>query len=639
MNNNWHCLCSRFLAGLFGMILVLQASPAVLAATPEPQIIVPHTPGTHSMEDRLQYTYPQASPEQVVPAEQLPESLDPRKGGIAAGWPIQDQEKDGNCWAFAATAAREAWVEKSAGAYPKFSEYHMAAALYRNGQNPWTFATPEPQGGNREMAAAYFARGSGPVARSLFTPDSYASYFRPNGAHAMDFDFIMQIPANDQVTAAIFLTGADGAYSMDCSKQNGAYVFAPRAYSGANIPVIKQAVLDYGAVMTSYNAQEYTSGHPSAYFNENASAFCYSGPAAPTNHAVTIVGWDDSYPAENFKSLPVRNDLGLPADLDGAWIIRNSWGGNMLDRGYEYISYYDYFIGSFAAVFPGAMTPAEQISQYDGLYPSGTLSFGDISTMQLTNRYETRNGATSVLRAVGVFTQAANTTISLLLDDRAEAHKTPLSPSAAAAQLDAPDLKAPAGGSASGNRVTLPYPGFYVMELETPVPVTGTYDIHLDYTVPDDTGIVLPITMENPDFYASDAVVVRDVSRWFNGQSWVDMELSHSPIKVYTGTADSVSTRLGDTRTRPDGFYQTELFFTFTSTEDFSGKQALVAVYDAAGILSGFQQQTLEIDGANHTAAVTVTYQEGDTFRAMIWDNTASLSPLWACPSQSLPQP
>lgn len=44
--------------------------------------------------------------------------------------------------------------------------------------------------------------------------------------------------------------------------------------------------------------------------------------------------------------------------------------------------------------------------------------------------------------------------------------------------------------------MTLPYPGFYVLELETPVPVTGTYDIHLDYTVPDDTGIVLPITME-----------------------------------------------------------------------------------------------------------------------------------------------
>lgn len=636
MKKNKHGFCSKLGAALFSVVLILQVSPAALAAPPEPRIILPEAAGANAMEDRLQYTYPQASPKQVMPAEQLPESLDPRKGGTVAGWPIQDQEKDGNCWAFAATATREAWAEKTAGAYPKFSEYHMAAALYRNGRNPWTFAYQEPQGGNREMAAAYFARGSGPVARGAFTPDSYASYFRPDGAHAMDFDYIKRFPANDQVTAAMFLTGTDGAYIMDRSEQNGAYVFAPCSYSGANIPVIKQAVLNYGAVMSSYCAQEYSGGQPSAYFNPNTSAFCYSGPAAATNHAVAIVGWDDGYPAESFKSLPDRPGLGLPADMDGAWIIRNSWGGNILDGGYEYISYYDYFIGSFAAVFPGTMTPAEQISQYDGLYPTGSLSFGEISAMQLTNRYETQNGATTLLRAVGVFTQNANTTVSLLLDDRAEARNTPLSPSAAISQLDAPAFKTPAGGFASGNRVTLPYPGFYVLELETPVPVTGTYDIHLDYTVPDDTGIVLPITMENPDFYASDAVVVRDVSRWFNCQEWINMELYHFPIKVYTGMAAPVSAAAGDTGTTPDGLSQMNLIFTFAAPEDFNGKQALAAVYDDTGILTGFQQQPLEIDSSNHTAAVTVTYQEGKTFRAMIWDNTASLSPLWASPAQPL---
>lgn len=40
-----------------------------------------------------------------------------------------------------------------------------------------------------------------------------------------------------------------------------------------------------------------------------------------TNHAVTIVGWDDNYPKENFAA-------DNPPQGDGAWIIRNSWGAD-----------------------------------------------------------------------------------------------------------------------------------------------------------------------------------------------------------------------------------------------------------------------------------------------------------------------
>ena len=75
------------------------------------------------------------------------------------------------------------------------------------------------------------------------------------------------------------------------------------------------------------------------------------------NHAVCIVGWDDSYPRENFKE-------GHLPEGDGAWIVKNSWGseteyatredgmpigknawgirnGEGLGTGYFYLSYYD----------------------------------------------------------------------------------------------------------------------------------------------------------------------------------------------------------------------------------------------------------------------------------------------------------
>ena len=89
---------------------------------------------------------------------------------------------------------------------------------------------------------------------------------------------------------------------------------------------IKWALLKYGALDVSYHAAQV---YP--YFNQKTSAQ-YCNVTAQPNHGVTLVGWDDSYSADNFMITPPG---------DGAWIFKNSWGEENGIGGYYYISYYD----------------------------------------------------------------------------------------------------------------------------------------------------------------------------------------------------------------------------------------------------------------------------------------------------------
>lgn len=60
-----------------------------------------------------------------------------------------------------------------------------------------------------------------------------------------------------------------------------------------------------------------------------------------SNHAVTIVGWDDNYSKDNFLSVD-----GKKPNKDGAYIALNSWGPESNDGGYYYISYEDKYVES-----------------------------------------------------------------------------------------------------------------------------------------------------------------------------------------------------------------------------------------------------------------------------------------------------
>ena len=130
---------------------------------------------------------------------------------------------------------------------------------------------------------------------------------------------------------------------------------------------VKKLIVDYGAIGISFNASTaYTiSGSATKYtYNSDNNAF-YFPDKSRTNHAVTIVGWDDNFSKDKFNITPPGN---------GAWLVRNSWHKEGEDQwldDYYRESYYGYFWMSY---YDGSLSPAayafdfEPASNYDHNY-------------------------------------------------------------------------------------------------------------------------------------------------------------------------------------------------------------------------------------------------------------------------------
>jgi len=69
--------------------------------------------------------------------------------------------------------------------------------------------------------------------------------------------------------------------------------------------------------------------YDNAYFSSATSSYYFDG-SDYSNHAVAIVGWNDSYDRNNFNNVPPG---------DGAFIVKNSWGADWGEDGYFRIAY------------------------------------------------------------------------------------------------------------------------------------------------------------------------------------------------------------------------------------------------------------------------------------------------------------
>jgi len=193
---------------------------------------------------------------------------------------VKNQQNGGNCWAFSAITTLESCILKAGGPVLDLSEENMKNIMALFSDYGWD---NEPnEGGNFYMATAYLASWLGPVL------DSYDLYDGESDLSTV-FNSLMH------VQNALFL------------KRN----------NFTDNDEIKKAILKYGAVTSSMFYNDYFLLDDFKYYNP----FSFS-----SNHAVTIIGWDDNMEISGHT---------------GAWIVRNSWGPKWGDNGNFYVSYYD----------------------------------------------------------------------------------------------------------------------------------------------------------------------------------------------------------------------------------------------------------------------------------------------------------
>ena len=293
---------------------------------------------------------------------------------------IRNQSPYGTCWGFAPTSLAELSVLNNDGTLLDLSELHSIYFAYH-------YTSADGKDGVKYLPTAgynYLSMGGDPS----FIYHTYANW----------------VGAADEKTAPYSEAAAtlESGLSNDIAMKDSAHLRNFYIVNKADRKYIKQLIKEYGGVGMSYYDDN-------QYYDYSTNSY-YSTVSDNTNHAISVVGWDD--------------DKVTNSSNKGAWLVRNSWGSNEYSHfGYFWMSYDEPSIyDRVYALDCVSDTGSSDDDFYDHNYQYDLSAYsqygwiGNGTSSTIANIF-TATG-TQLLKAVGVETQNPNInyTVSIYTD-------------------------------------------------------------------------------------------------------------------------------------------------------------------------------------------------------------------------------
>ena len=440
----------KLFALLLAIVMVLVLIPtAIFAEEQEPETPIPNgyipveLPGSRPVTNAYlrgdMETYNRLTGNGASTQDTLPSAYDSRDYGYITS--VKNQGSYGSCWAHAAMASIESYMIKhnvpvgtgsaattslnlseTQHCFFNYSDAYDAENMLTGDRTVLTDSSAKNGldcGGNGEMSAYTLQRWTGAASESV----SALAYSKAS-------------------TVASSGLGSQYAYDSNiCHVQNSVWV------PSSDRDGIKRAIMQYGAGNISYCAGTNITTYTYTYQ-------CVTSSSSSPNHAITVIGWDDSIAASNFKpNKPSGN---------GAWLCKNSWGTSYFKQGYMWISYEDASVLNSGYIF---FYDAEPIDNYDHNYQyDGTCNSACYGT-GYSDSAEWYVGFANNTQVANVFTANGKEDLKAIafcnwdeaLTYTVDIYKNPT-----------------AGNPSSGDRVSgasgyFPYSGYYTVTLDNTV--------------------------------------------------------------------------------------------------------------------------------------------------------------------------
>ena len=324
--------------------------------------------------------YNVADENNIVQAAALESAYIP-SGILTDSYPsIRNQSPYGTCWGFAPTSLAELSVLNNDGTLLDLSELHSIYFAYH-------YTSADGKDGVKYLPTAgynYLSMGGDPS----FIYHTYANW----------------VGAADEKTAPYSEAAAtlESGLSNDIAMKDSAHLRNFYIVNKADRKYIKQLIKEYGGVGMSYYDDN-------QYYDYSTNSY-YSTVSDNTNHAISVVGWDD--------------DKVTNSSNKGAWLVRNSWGSDEYSHfGYFWMSYDEPSIyDRVYALDCVSDTGSSDDDFYDHNYQYDLSAYsqygwiGNGTSSTIANIF-TATG-TQLLKAVGVETQNPNInyTVSIYTD-------------------------------------------------------------------------------------------------------------------------------------------------------------------------------------------------------------------------------